>query len=93
MNTLFNPQNLVRRADRSALDNMQINVGDVVHLQVADGPAIRAKVIYNAPYNGTTTYTTDLVCAGNGAGARPARIRFRHEHVHRIESVRHQPHA
>lgn len=85
MTKLFNIRNLVRRPTQSKLDNMPINVGDVVHLKLADGPAIRATVIYNAPYNGTTTYTTDLVDAG--CHLRGERIRFRHEHVHRIESV------
>ncbi|MDQ8032268.1 hypothetical protein CEG14_18120 [Bordetella genomosp. 1] len=86
MNTQFNLNNLIRRTDESNLDGKPINVGDVVLLKLADGPAIRAEVIYNAPYNGTTTYTTELVRAGRNAKAE--RIRFRHEHVHHIESVR-----
>jgi len=79
---------LLRRPQHIALDDTPIHVGDIVHLQPAEGPSIRAQVIYNAPVNGTTTYTTDLVrCGGQEAGAR-TRIRFRHEHVHRIEPVR-----
>ncbi|GAB1579622.1 hypothetical protein [Bordetella petrii] len=81
---------LVRRRPHSKLDQMPIHVGDVVHLRPADGPEIRATVIYNAPINGTVTYTTDMVRpygADHGPGVR---IRFRHEHVHRIEPLRRQ---
>ncbi|MFU2051859.1 hypothetical protein [Bordetella hinzii] len=85
MNTLFNIHDLVRRPAHSKLDDMPINVGDVVHLKLADGKAIRAAVIYNAPINGTTTYTTEVVRPGGTN--RGERIRFRHEHVHRIEPV------
>ncbi|AZY49448.1 hypothetical protein [Bordetella avium] len=85
MNTQFNIRNLVRRPAHSKLDEMPINVGDVVHLKLADGKAIRAAVIFNAPINGTTTYTTEMIRpCGTTQGAR---IRFRHEHVHRIEPV------
>ncbi|MFQ1064613.1 hypothetical protein [Bordetella trematum] len=87
MNTQFNTQNLVRRPAHLQLDDTPINVGDVVHLKLADGPAIRAAVIYNAPINGTTTYTTELI-RPRGA-SRGERIRFRHEHVHCIEPVAH----
>ncbi|ARP95574.1 hypothetical protein [Bordetella genomosp. 13] len=79
---------LLRRPQHIALDDTPIHVGDIVHLQPADGPAIRAQVIYNAPLNGQVTYTTDLVrCAGGDSGNK-TRIRFRHEHVHRIEPAR-----
>ncbi|OZI74419.1 hypothetical protein [Bordetella genomosp. 12] len=88
MNKLFNTQDLVRRPIQSKLNDMPINVGDVVHLKLADGKAIRAAVIFNAPINGTTTYTTELI---QPCGAKLGqRIRFRHEHVHRIESVSRQ---
>lgn len=87
MNMQLNTKNLVRRPAHLHLDNTPINVGDVVHLKLADGPAIRAAVIYNAPINGTTTYTTEVI-RPRGAD-RGERIRFRHEHVHGIESVAH----
>lgn len=79
---------LVPRADR-ALDGTPIHVGDIVHLYPADGSVIKARVIYNAPFNGATTYTTDLVTrrAENGR-TQKLRFRFRHEHVHGIEPVR-----
>lgn len=80
---------LLTRDTHSQLDQMLIHVGDVVHLQPAHGPAIRATVIYNAPINGTVTYTTDVVRRGK-SDQRGMRIRFRHEHVHHIESVRPQ---
>ena len=41
------------------------------HLQPANGPAIRAAVIFNAPIDGMTTYTTEVLPAG-AAHARPA---------------------
>jgi hypothetical protein len=79
---------LTRRADH-ALDGMPINVGDIVHLQPEDGPEIAARVIYNAPLNGAVTYTTDLVSRMTESGrVLKLRFRFRHEHVHRIESVK-----
>ncbi|AHV91279.1 hypothetical protein [Bordetella holmesii] len=88
MNKQLNTNDLVRRPSQSQLNDTPINVGDVVHLRLADGKAIRATVIYNAPINGTTTYTTELI---QPCGAkRGQRIRFRHEHVHRIESVSRQ---
>ncbi len=89
MNTRFTTSDLIRRPAHIALDNTPIHVGDIVHLQPANGPAIRATVIFNAPINGTTTYTTEVVPCGSASQKAPGqRIRFRHEHVHRIESVR-----
>ncbi|AOB27569.1 MULTISPECIES: hypothetical protein [Bordetella] len=89
MNQLFDTNHLIRRPTQTKLDDTPIHVGDVVHLQLADGPVIRARVIYNAPINGTTTYTTELIrCAGDDKASHGQRIRFRHEHVHRIEPVR-----
>ncbi|WP_459618150.1 hypothetical protein [Bordetella sp. 2513F-2] len=82
MNKLF-PTHLLRRPAHTKLDDTPIHVGDVVYLQPIDGPSIRARVIYNAPINGIVTYTTDLVRCGSAA----TRVRFRHEHVHHIESV------
>ncbi|MBV7485717.1 hypothetical protein [Bordetella sp. BOR01] len=79
---------LLPRRTHSRLDHIPIHVGDIVHLKPADGPEIRATVIYNAPINGIVTYTTDVIrpCGRlNGPGMR---IRFRHEHVHRIEPLR-----
>jgi len=81
------PPALLRRPAHTSLDQATIHVGDIVHLQPADGPAIRARVIYNAPLNGVTTYTTDLVRCPSAGAARPTRLRFRHEHVHRIEPL------
>jgi len=79
---------LTRRASHT-LDNTPIHVGDIVHLQPEHGPGIAARVIYNAPFNGATTYTTDLVpCTTENGRVLKQRFRFRHEHVHRIESVR-----
>lgn len=79
---------LARRSN-SALDNTPIHVGDIVHLQPEDGPCIQARVIYNAPINGSTTYTTDVVSQMTDNGRMlKRRFRFRHEHVHRIEPVR-----
>jgi len=83
-------QLLPRRA-HSKLDRMPIHVGDVVHLRPAHGPEIRATVIYNAPINGVTTYTTDMVHPHGQADEAGMRIRFRHEHVHRIEPARRRP--
>jgi len=91
MNLSINPitatQLLPRRA-HSRLDHTPIHVGDVVHLKPACGPDIRATVIYNAPINGTVTYTTDVVHPRGATGGPGMRIRFRHEHVHRIEPLR-----
>ncbi|WP_235610718.1 hypothetical protein [Bordetella sp. H567] len=85
--TITTQPHLVPRADH-ALDGTPIHVGDIVHLRPADGPVIKARVIYNAPLNGATTYTTDLVTrpADNGR-MHKLRFRFRHEHVHGIEPV------
>lgn len=86
------PSELLPRAVHSKLDHTPIHVGDIVHLRPANGPEIRATVIYNAPINGTVTYTTDVVRPCGRTDQPGMRIRFRHEHVHRIESVR-QPAA
>ncbi len=85
--TITTQPTLVPRADH-ALDGTPIHVGDIVHLRPADGLVIKARVIYNAPLNGATTYTTDLVSrpADNGR-THKLRFRFRHEHVHGIEPV------
>ena len=79
---------LLPRRTRSRLDHIPIHVGDVVHLQPTDGPEIRATVIYNAPINGIVTYTTDVVHPRGHVHGPGMRIRFRHEHVHRIEPLR-----
>jgi hypothetical protein len=71
MNTRFTTSDLIRRPAHTTLDNMPIHIGDIVYLKPANGPEIRATVIYNAPGQ---------------------RIRFRHEHVHRIEPVRSATH-
>lgn len=84
------PSELLPRHAQSNLDQMPIHVGDIVHLQPAQGPAIRATVIYNAPINGTVTYTTDVVRPRGHADQPGMRIRFRHEHVHRIEPLNKQ---
>ena len=85
------PSKLLPRHTHSSLDQMPIHVGDIVHLQPADGPAIRATVIYNAPIHGTVTYTTDVVRPRGSQSNHPGmRIRFRHEHVHHIEPARKQ---
>lgn len=81
---------LLPRRAHTKLDHMPIHVGDVVHLRPASGPTIRATVIYNAPINGTVTYTTDVVRPRGCGDKRGMRIRFRHEHVHRIEPIRRQ---
>lgn len=87
MKTIAQPR-LTPRAGH-ALDETPIHVGDIVHLQPEDGPVIAARVIYNAPLNGATTYTTDLVSRMTETGrVLKQRFRFLHEHVHRIESVR-----
>ncbi|MCD0502261.1 hypothetical protein [Bordetella petrii] len=86
----FPATQLLTRRKHSKLDHVPIHVGDVVHLRPAHGPEIRATVIYNAPINGTTTYTTDVVRPQGRAGEPGMRIRFRHEHVHRIEPLRRQ---
>jgi len=90
MNTNFHTTQLVRRPVHSKLDDTPIHVGDVVYLKTANGPTIRATVIFNSPINGTITYTTDIICQnGDNAQTVPGkRIRFRHEHVHRIEPLR-----
>ena len=51
---------------------MPIHIGDIVYLQPANGPAIRAAVIFNAPIDGMTTYTTEVLPAGAAQNARPA---------------------
>jgi len=81
---------LLPRRAHTKLDHMPIHVGDVVHLRPASGPTIRATVIYNAPINGTVTYTTDVVRPRGCGDKHGMRIRFRHEHVHRIEPIRQQ---
>lgn len=77
-------------ANHHAHDDAPIHLGDVVHLQLADGPAVKAPVIFNAPLNGVTTYTTDVLTRSHTSD--PAlcgrRIRFRREHVHHVERVR-----
>ncbi|OZI66294.1 hypothetical protein [Bordetella genomosp. 11] len=85
--TITTQPTLVPRVDH-ALDGTPIHVGDIVHLRPADGSVIKARVIYNAPLNGATTYTTDVVtrAADNGRMLK-LRFRFRHEHVHGIEPV------
>lgn len=90
MNTHFTSAELTRRPSHTKLDEMPINIGDVVYLKPANGPTIRATVIFNAPINGTTTYTTERIqTAGDAPLTAPGqRIRFRHEHVHSIEPVR-----
>lgn len=89
MNTRFTTSDLVRRPAHTQLDDMPIHIGDIVYLKPANGPEIRATVIFNAPINGTTTYTTDAVpCSAATQKAPSQHIRFRHEHVHRIEPVR-----
>ncbi|ANN75819.1 hypothetical protein BAU07_00590 [Bordetella flabilis] len=86
--TMTSQPTLVPRADH-ALDGTPIHVGDIVHLRPADGSVIKARVIYNAPLNGATTYTTDVVTRMTETGrALKLRFRFRHEHVHGIEPVR-----
>jgi hypothetical protein len=91
--TIATQPTLVPRVDH-ALDGTPIHVGDIVHLHPADGSVIKARVIYNAPLNGATTYTTDVVTrrADNGRTLK-VRFRFRHEHVHGIEPVRGTLHA
>src|SRR5690606_15848347 len=91
MNRSIHPLNVAQLLPRDRhckLDHTPIHVGDVVHLKPANGPEIRATVIYNAPINGTVTYTTDLVRPCGQSVGPAMRIRFRHEHVHRIEPVR-----
>lgn len=79
---------LVCRAD-ATLDDKPIHVGDIVHLKPVDGPRVKARVIYNAPLNGEVSYTTDLVTQMTESGrVLTQRFRFRHEHVHKIESPR-----
>jgi hypothetical protein len=91
--TIATQPTLVPRADH-ALDGTPIHVGDIVHLCPADGSVIKARVIYNAPLNGATTYTTDVVTRRTESGRTlKLRFRFRHEHVHGIEPVCGRLHA
>ena len=93
MNTRFTTSDLIRRPAHTTLDNTPIHIGDIVYLQPTNGPAIRATVIFYAPIDGTTTYTTEVVPCGSSTQKVPGqRIRFRHEHVHRIEPVRRTTH-
>lgn len=93
MNTHFTTSDLIRRPAHTKLDNTPIHVGDIVYLKPVDGPEIRATVIFNAPIDGMTTYTTEVVPCGAPAQQAPGqRIRFRHEHVHRIEPARRKAH-
>ncbi len=87
MTTMMQPR-LTRRSSHM-LDDTPIHVGDIVHLQPEQGPRIAARVIYNTPFNGATTYTTDLVpCMAENGRLLKQRFRFRHEHVHRIDPIR-----
>ena len=70
MNTRFTTSDLIRRPAHTQLDDMPIHIGDIVYLQPANGPAIRAAVIFNAPIDGMTTYTTEVLPAG-AAQKRP----------------------
>ena len=70
MNTRFTTSDLIRRPAHTQLDDMPIHIGDIVYLQPANGPAIRAAVI--APIDGMTTYTTEVLPAGAAQNARPA---------------------
>src|SRR5690606_12468079 len=87
INTITASQLLPRRA-HSRLAHTPIHVGDVVHLKPACGPDIGAPVIYHAPINGTVAYTPDVVHPPGATGGPGLRVRFRHEHVHRIEPLR-----
>ena len=55
MNTRFTTSDLIRRPAHTQLDDMPIHIGDIVYLKPANGPEIRATVIFNAPINGTTS--------------------------------------
>lgn len=81
---------LVARRTTPNHDDAPIHLGDVVHLQLADGPAIKAPVIFNAPFNGVTTYTTDVLTHRHTSDPSLCgrRIRFRREHVHHVERLR-----
>ena len=59
----FTTSDLIRRPAHTQLDDMPIHIGDIVYLQPANGPAIRAAVIFNAPIDGMTTYTTEVLPA------------------------------
>lgn len=90
MNTHFTSTKLVQRPAHSQLDKTPIHIGDIVYLKPANGPTIRATVIFNAPIDGIITYTTDRVHPEQNSAppvAAGQRIRFRHEHVHHIEPV------
>ena len=78
MNTRFTTSDLIRRPAHTQLDDMPIHIGDIVYLQPANGPAIRAAVIFNAPIDGMTTYTTEVLPAGAAQKTPAQRIRFRH---------------
>jgi hypothetical protein len=90
MKTEFTATDLKRRQSGSALDNTPIHVGDIVYLQTVEGSDVMAEVIYNAPLDGATTYTSvALPRAMDGERrVRRTRYRFRHEHVHRIDPLR-----
>ena len=84
------PIALVSHRNDTGAEDTPIHVGDIVHLQLADGPAIKAPVIFNAPFNGVTTYTTDVLTRSHTSDPSLCgrRIRFRREHVHHIERLR-----
>jgi len=84
------PDDLVQRPSGIDLDHDSIRVGDVVYLQLKDGPAIRSTVIFDTPLFGCTTYTSDaeLRPARGVADAQPVRFRFRLKDVHRVQRAR-----
>ena len=72
MNTRFTTSDLIRRPAHTQLDDMPIHIGDIVYLQPANGPAIRAAVIFNAPIDGMTTYDGSPAGRRGAEDARPA---------------------
>lgn len=81
MKTIY-PTGLIARPDNATLNKTDIRLGDVVYLQLKNGPQIASTVIYSSPVFGCTTYTADASC---NQGKR-IRFRFRLKDVHHVGS-------
>lgn len=81
MKTIY-PTGLIARPDSATLNKTDIRLGDVVYLQLKNGPQIASTVIYSSPIFGCTTYTADASC---NQGNR-IRFRFRLKDVHHVGS-------
>ena len=85
LNNIF-PHHLVPRPAEVRLDPDQIRLGDIVYVQLRSGREIASKVIFNSPVQGCTTFTGDAHMAlDEDTVARPVRVRFRPQDIHRVQ--------